>query len=220
MRIEDRAGVRGVAAARETKVLANRLPHDLAAGIQNASHDGRVHIGYVAFQDVGTVHHRDPGDTDVVFDGDFLARERSGLCALDGAPPVPGIQAVFRGRGSVTRVPPVLDRQGRLRKLIEAAIRGQHTVHEIAEGCQVVLAELQIVGSCDSSQFRQGRFAQDRGAVVAGGGACTGGSGSPARAGPVAATIVAAAALVLVWRNSRRENFNALRMAYPPLNRD
>src|SRR5262245_57596334 len=77
VRIEDGAGIGGVTATREAKALANRLPNNLSACLQNARDYGRVNVRYVAFQHVGTVHHRDASDADVVLNGDLLARQWS-----------------------------------------------------------------------------------------------------------------------------------------------
>src|SRR6516162_2193082 len=161
VRIEDGAGIGGVTASREAKALANRLPNNLSARIQNARDDGRVNVRYIAFQHVGTVHHRDAGDAGVVLDGNPLARQWSGLCTLNRTLPVPGIEPIFGGGWPISRAPLILYGQRRLRELIEAAIRGKHAVHEIAEGSQIVLAEHQIVRFGDSIQFSQGRLAQD-----------------------------------------------------------
>src|SRR4029077_10118262 len=144
VRIKDGAGIGRVAATREAKALANRLPDDLSARVKNARDDSRVHVRYVAFQHVGTIHHRDAGDTGVVLDGDLLARQWSGLCTFDRTLPVPGIEPIFGGGRPISRVPLILHGQRWLRELIEAAIRGKHAIHEIAEGSQIVLAEHQI----------------------------------------------------------------------------
>jgi hypothetical protein len=130
-----------VAATRKAKALADRFPDDLSARIQDARDDGRVHVRYIAFQHVGTIHHRDAGDAGVVLDGDLLARKRSGHCTLNRTLPVPGIEPIFGGGRTISRVPLILHGQRWLRELIEATIRGKHAIHETAEGRQIVLAE-------------------------------------------------------------------------------
>src|SRR5947208_13053696 len=152
MRVEDGTRVGGVAAAGEAQVLTHCLADDLSAPIQNARHEGCVDIGYVALEDARSVHHGNPGYADVVLDGDLLAGKRPGRCALYGALPVPSIETVFRSGRTITWVPPVLNRERRLGELVQATIRGQHAVHEVAEGCEIVLAQFQTIGSGNSLQ--------------------------------------------------------------------
>ena len=137
--------------------LADYLP----TGIEDAGHNGRVHVGDVALQHVGAVHHRDAGHAHVVLDGDFLARERSRRCAFDRAPPVPGVEPIVRGGWTEPRLARVLHRQCRLRELVQATVRREHTVHEVAERRQIVAAEIQVVGFGDALQFTQRWLAQN-----------------------------------------------------------
>ena len=136
-------------------MLTHGLADDLPTGIEDAGHNGRIHVGDVALQHVGTVHHRDAGDAHIVFDGDFLARESSRRCAFDRAPPVPSVERIVRGGWTEPRVPRVLHRQCRLRELVQATVRREHTVHEVTERRQIVAAEIQVVGFGDALQFRQ-----------------------------------------------------------------
>ncbi len=163
VRIEHWPGVGGMAAAREAKMLTHGLADDLPTGIEDAGHNGRVHVGDVALQHVGAVHHRDAGHAHVVLDGDFLARERSRRCAFDRAPPVPGVEPIVRGGWTEPRLARVLHRQCRLRELVQATVRREHTVHEVAERRQIVAAEIQVVGFGDARQFRQRWLAQNAG---------------------------------------------------------
>ena len=78
MRIVHRAGSAGVAAARKTEIFAHRLAGDRAASVENARDDGRVDIRHIAFHRRGAVHHRHPGDADIVLDGKSLARADEG----------------------------------------------------------------------------------------------------------------------------------------------
>ena len=76
VRIEHGPSVGGMATAREAKMLTHGLANDLPTGIEDAGHNGRVHVGDVALQHVGTVHHWNAGHAHIVFDGDFLAPAR------------------------------------------------------------------------------------------------------------------------------------------------
>lgn len=152
-----------MAAAREAKMLTHGLADDLATSIEDAGHNGRVHVGDVALQHVGTVHHRDSGNANIVFDGDFLAREWPCRRALDRAPPVPSVEPIVRGGWTEPRLARVLHRQCRLRELVQATVRREHTVHEVAERRQIVAAEIQVVGFGDALQFRQRWLAQNPG---------------------------------------------------------
>src|SRR5262249_5599828 len=161
VRIENRAGIGGVATARETQVLTDCFPDNLSARIQNASYNRRVHIRNVALQDIGPIHHRYSGAANVVLYGYLLACKGTGLCALDRALPVPSIEPVFRGGRTVTGIPPVPDGQRWLGELVQPTIGCQHAVNQIAERRQIILIQLQSVRSCDSLQFAERWFAQD-----------------------------------------------------------
>jgi hypothetical protein len=43
-------------------MFTHSLADDLPTGIEDAGHNGRVHVGDVALQHVGTVHHRNADD--------------------------------------------------------------------------------------------------------------------------------------------------------------
>src|SRR5258707_1299029 len=62
VRIEYGPSIGGMATAREAKMLAHGLADDLSTGIEDAGHNGCVHVRDVALQHVGTVHHRDAGN--------------------------------------------------------------------------------------------------------------------------------------------------------------
>jgi hypothetical protein len=47
-------------------MLTHGLADDLPTGIEDAGHNGRVHVGDVALQHVGTVHLRDAGNAHIV----------------------------------------------------------------------------------------------------------------------------------------------------------
>src|SRR5260221_13669978 len=71
--IEHRTGIGGVAAAGEAEVLAHGLPHNFAAGIQNAGDNGGIELRCVSLQHRGAIHHRHARHTHVVLDSDALA---------------------------------------------------------------------------------------------------------------------------------------------------
>src|SRR3990172_9403254 len=103
-------------------MLADGLPNDLAAGIEDTRHDRSVAVRYVALENGGAVHHRNACDADVVLDRDPLAAECTIRCPCDRAAPVPGVERVLLRWRSVAGRSRVLDRRHRLSELVEPAI--------------------------------------------------------------------------------------------------
>src|SRR5215831_21149113 len=99
-----------MAAARKTQVLADRLADDLAAGIEDARHDRRILVGDITFQHVGAIHHRDAGETNIVLDGDPLAAQLARRRSLNGALPIPGVEAILLSCWAVSCITRVLHR--------------------------------------------------------------------------------------------------------------
>ena len=91
----------GVAASRQAEVLAVRLADDGRPSIEQARDDGRVHVGGVALQSGGAVHHRHPGEAYVVLQRDRASVQRSAGRAAHLGSDVPGVQRVLVGRDAV-----------------------------------------------------------------------------------------------------------------------
>src|ERR1700730_1962884 len=98
VRVVYRAAGAGMTAAREAEIFAHRLADDRPAGVENAGYHGRVEIGHIALHRRRAVHHRHPGEADVVLEGDFFALELARSGALDLGLDVPGSVAIVLGR--------------------------------------------------------------------------------------------------------------------------
>src|SRR5262249_33220457 len=77
---------------------------DLTTRIENSADDRCIELWGVPLNQEGSIHHRDAGDADRVFDGDPLAGERSRLRPSNVALPVPSVEGVL------VRVRPVTGR--------------------------------------------------------------------------------------------------------------
>src|SRR5579871_3473723 len=95
VRVVHRAKRAGVTAARQTEAFAMRLALDRRPRVEEARDDRSVDVRYVAFQGRRAVHHRHPGDADVVLDRDRLALELAFRRALDVGLYVPGVERIF-----------------------------------------------------------------------------------------------------------------------------
>ena len=123
VRVVHRAAGAGVAAAGEAEIFAHRLADDRAAGIENARRDGRVDIRHIAFHRRGAVHHRHPGEADIVLERDPLALELAGSSALDLGLDVPGAVPVLLGHRPAAGQPRIADRRQLVRHPVERVIR-------------------------------------------------------------------------------------------------
>ena len=130
----------GVAAAREAEVLAHRLAEDGAAGVQNARHDGRIHVGHVALERRSAVHHRHSGDAHIVLDREPLAFELAAPRAFDRGLDVPRAVAVLLAAGAITGCARIFYRRQLLRHAIDGVIRIDAGPHQLAEYREIRLA--------------------------------------------------------------------------------
>ena len=84
-----------MAAAGEAEIFAMRLADDGAAGVEDARDDGGIHIGSIALECRGAVHHGHAGEADIVLQRDRLAGELAACRALDRGLDVPRIVLVL-----------------------------------------------------------------------------------------------------------------------------
>src|SRR6266581_3975221 len=131
--IEHGTGIGGVAAAGEAEMLADGLPNNFAAGIQNAGDNGGIELRYVPLQHRRAIHHRHARDTDIVLDSDALAGQDAGRGAFDGALLIPSVQRVLRSLGAIATRTRVANRQRWLGQLVEAPIRLKNSTHQTSK---------------------------------------------------------------------------------------
>ena len=125
------------------------LAGDLAAGVEDAGDDGGIDIGHVTLERRGAVHHRHPGEADVVLEHDPLARELAAGGAGDGRLHIPGVQRVLVGIGAMTRGARIGDLGNVVGQRIErCVVIAQGRRHHAAEFGNVVLTQRQaeVVG--------------------------------------------------------------------------
>ena len=127
----------GVAAARQAEVLAVRLAEDGAAGVEDPGHDGGVHLGHVALEGGGAVHHGHAGQHDVVLQHDRLSLQLPRGRALDRALVVPGVVLVLLGTRPVTRRARVGHRREVVRQAVDDVVALDARLHERDERVDV-----------------------------------------------------------------------------------
>ena len=95
--IANRPGVARVAASRRTEGLADGLAEDGCTRVEHSRHDRRVHRRHVSLENLGSVHHRNARQHDVVLEGDGLARQGPLDRSIDATSHVPRAQGVVLG---------------------------------------------------------------------------------------------------------------------------
>ena len=106
------------------------LADDSAAGIENAGHDCRVHVGNIAFKRRGAVHHGHAGQAYVVLQCDGLAGKLTAWRAFDGCFDIPGIMFVFRGLGVITGRTRIFHGWNIVRHRIDCFVGGEVGLHQ------------------------------------------------------------------------------------------
>src|SRR6266567_3175232 len=128
--IEHGTGIGGVAAAGEAEMLADGLPNNFAAGIQNAGDNGGIELRYVPLQHRRAIHHRHARDTHIVLDSDALAGQDAGRSTFDRALLIPGIQRVLLSAGAIATRTRVAYRQSWLGQMVDAPVRLKNSTHQ------------------------------------------------------------------------------------------
>ena len=131
----------GVAPAREAEVLAVNLAGDGAAGIEDARDDGCVHVGDVALEGGGAVHHRDAGQAHVVLHGDPLAGELAARRPFHLRLVVPGVVRVLLALRAVSGDARVLDRRQVVGHALEQPVGSHAPGHGLEEERHVCVRE-------------------------------------------------------------------------------
>ena len=118
--VAHRPAGRGEAGSRAAQILADGFAGDRCPGGKQPLHDGGVPAGDETLHRAGSVHHRNPGDRDVVLDRHRPAGERPLSAGADLGGDIPGAQRVvarlgepvgaFRGLGARERVVELVDR--------------------------------------------------------------------------------------------------------------
>ena len=133
VRVLDRAGSAGMAAAGQAKILAMGLADDGRAGVEQTGNDGRVHVGRIALERGCAVHHRHLGEADIVLESDRPTRQGSFGRAANFRPHMPGVVWVVVGRGTAEPAPGIFHRRQIVRHRIDDVVGVQRTLHHVEE---------------------------------------------------------------------------------------
>ena len=153
MRIMDRTGSAGVAAAGEAEIFAMDLADDGAAGIEHAGDDGRIRIGRVAFEGRGAVHHGNAGEADVVLQRDGLAGKLAAGGALDLGLDVPGVVFVLLAFGAIARRARIFHRRDIVRHGVDRFVGGVVRLHQGVVGFELLVAHMHAEVFGDAAQL-------------------------------------------------------------------
>ena len=153
VRIVDRTGGAGVAAAGEAEIFAMDLADDGAAGVEHAGDDGRIDIGDIAFERRGAVHHRHAGEADIVLERDRLAGELAARRALDLGLDVPGVVFVLLAFGAIARRARIFHRRDIVRHGVDRVVGGVVRLHQGVVGFELLVAHMHAEIFGDAAQL-------------------------------------------------------------------
>src|ERR1700744_5869684 len=130
----------GVTPTRKAEALAMRLALDDRASVEEAGDDRCVDVRDIAFERGGDIHHRHPGDADIVLYRDRRPLQLAAWGAGNVSLHIPRVMRVLLCARPVARGARVFDDRNLVRHLIDEIIGGEVAFHEGKELADALLA--------------------------------------------------------------------------------
>src|SRR5262249_2983142 len=141
----------------ETQAFADRFADNVATCSEYPRDDCGIYIGNETFEQRRPIHHRDSGDGDIILDSESLALEKTFGTALNVAAPVPGIQGILPGCGTLAAIARIIDNGRALFKLVEPGVLTDGWFQQSTEALHVSRRKAEMQTSRDPAEVINSR---------------------------------------------------------------